>query len=213
MKDNLKYLKLNLFLFLLLIISTLLFSVDVSAANKDMFCSQEEIQNFEEMGLDKSSIFYFLSEGKVYNVYSWYNDNIYYNDSNYEFKIENNYMTIGSFDEEGRGSIDGYSPKINMYDYKDSCILYVNNDNKIYVEDKQDTFLTNEGVKIVNSFSDCLESSSNKVIGNICALMIVSNEMINASFSSSFLTILFGVFIFSSSLIIIYIVSEVFKKR
>lgn len=210
MKDNLKYLKLNLFLFLLLIISTLLFSVDVSAANREMFCSQEEIQNFEEAGYDKNAVLYFKSD-KVYSVYSSFNDAIYFNDENYIFSIDNNYMTIGHIGEDGFRHVDGYGKEFRMFDYKDSCILKVN--DNIPVKNKTEVFITDEGVKIVNDYSDCLDNAQNKVIGNLCALMVFSSDMVNASFSSPFLVTLFGLFVASSSLVIIYIVSEVFKKR
>ena len=184
-------------LLLILLIMSLLMSDRVDAAEREMFCTTEQIQNFEDMGLNNSSnVFYFLSNGTVYDVYSYYDNVINYDDTGYVFTVDNDYLTIGHIGEDGHKYVDGYSPTINMYDYKDSCILKVSDKATIKVNNKTDIYLTNNGIELINKYTACPNDSS--IRETLCCTLVLTSDLFRYAVSNYIIIIVitFGIVLY-----------------
>lgn len=161
------------FLLILLLIMSLLFANNVSASDRDIFCTDEQIQNFEDMGYNnKSDVFYLLIDGKVNYVYS--PADIYYDIPNSTFYVNSNLMTIGSIDSDGFRYVNGYENKINMYSYNNACVLRVN--DGVSIKDKEDYYLTNNGIELINKFTACPNNSTISL--TLCCLLLFVSELL-----------------------------------
>lgn len=163
------------FMLMILLIMLILYSENGYAYEREKFCTEEQIQNFEESGqYDETDDFYILSNNIVYNIYSWYDEQIYYNSDYYEFTVNENQMVIG-YIENGIRHIEGYSTRLSMYDYKDACILKINDKTNIIVENEIDSFLTNNGVEIKNEYSIC--EMENVLFSLPCQFIVLFNNI------------------------------------
>lgn len=213
MKENVKSPDFNPFPMLLILFCFALlmwcFSEKASAAERQAFCTEEQIQNFEDSGqYDDSDDFYILSDNVVYNIYSWYDDQIYYNSNDYEFTVNNNEMVIG-YIKDGQRYIQGYSKKLSMYDYKDACILRINDKTDIIVENELDSFLTNNGIEIKNEYSLC--EFDKEYLSVPCHLIVMNNNLVSNLLATNNLFILvFSVFAIGVAILLFIKVREVF---
>lgn len=159
---------------IILILSFCLFAEKVSAESS-YYCSDEEIKNFEEMGLDDGFSFYIKTD-TIQGVSSWYDNPIYFDDDNWSFSMEENYMTLYSFGEDGRGYINGYAQELNMYDYENACILKIN--DNIPLKGKSDYYLSSNGIIIDNDYKHYCERD-NVLFSIPCFLIILFNSILS----------------------------------
>lgn len=180
------------FLLLILLLMSLLFSTNAHADS--LFCSSDEIENFEEMGYNSArDIFYFMSDNQIYYVYLYNpNNTVYYDDVNNIFTVDSEYMTIGTVDSDGFRYVSGYEDKIDMYSYNNSCILKVNDNVK--VKDKLDTYLTNDGVTLVNKYTACPRDSL--LTQTLCCTLLFTTDILDYVVSNYILIIIVMVGVF-----------------
>lgn len=161
-----------LFVFLLFVF----FSIPCLCYERSWICSEEEIKNYEDMGLDQNNIMYVLSDNTIFSIHSYFDNVVTYDSNNQVISTDSDYISVRTF-ENGRWYVHQYSGKLELSSFNNVCVLDIN--NSVVINNKEVSSIPESQIKL-RDYEECL-NSDDKMIANVCFLLGASEIIISST--------------------------------
>lgn len=189
-------------LILILLLLNLIFfsSTRANAYTPSWICSDEEIKNYEEMGLNQDNIMYIKSDDVIYSIHTYYDNDINYDSNKQIISTDTQYISVRTF-ENGRWYVHEYSGKLELTSFKNVCVLDIN--NAVIVDGKEVSSIPKEQIK--QQKIDACINSENKFMSVLCTVLVFADETFPVLISIPIFLLLIGISIS-------YVVFDLFRK-